>query len=84
MALALLAMALLSGAVENASPQTPPAKPKLICRERQQLTGSHIRTGRHCRTAEQWLLEDAELDRIPPTMRITKGQEDGRPVQQPQ
>ena len=83
MALALLAIALLSGSAEAAS-AAPPEKPKLICRESQRLTGSHIRSGRRCKTAEQWLREDGELDRIPPTMRITKGQEDGHPVQSPQ
>ena len=82
MAVALLAMALLSG-TQEASAQAPPEKSKLICRERQQLTGSHIRMGRRCKTAEQWLLEDADLDRIPPTMRITRGQEDGHPIEHP-
>jgi hypothetical protein len=84
MAVALLAIALLFGAAPEASPQTPTEKPKRICRDTQQQTGSHIRTGRRCKTAEQWLKYDADLDGIPPTMRITKGQEDGRPVQNPQ
>jgi hypothetical protein len=84
MSVVLLAMVLLSGAGQESSSPRPAEKPKLVCRETEQLTGSHVRTGRRCKTPEQWLLEDAELDRIPPTMRITKGQEDGRPVQPPQ
>jgi hypothetical protein len=83
MTVAVLALALLSGTLQGTSPPTAPGKPRLICREDQQLTGSHIREGRRCKTADQWLLEDQDLDRIPPTMRITKGQEDGRPVEHP-
>src|SRR4029453_1623834 len=64
-------MAFLFGAAPDASPQTPTEKPKLICRETQQQTGSHIRTGRRCKTAEQWLKYDADLDGIPPTMRMS-------------
>ena len=78
MPLALLAIALASGAPPAIAPPEPARKPKLICREAgRALTGTRIRSARRCKTAEQWLKEDAELDKIPATMRITKGQGDG-------
>jgi hypothetical protein len=78
MPLMLLAVALGSAAPE--APAQPPAeKPPLICRESESLTGSHIRTGRRCKTAEQWQIEDARRDRVPPSLRVTEGQMDGHP-----
>jgi hypothetical protein len=77
MPLMLLAVALASA---NPQPAPPPAeKPALICRESENLTGSHIRTGRRCKTAEQWQMEDARRDRVPPSLRVTEGQMDGHP-----
>ena len=64
-----------------ARPVVAPARPRLICRENDQRHGSHIRA-RRCKTAEEWALIDAELDRIPPSMRVTEGQEDGKPRSQ--
>ena len=69
--------------VPQAQPILPPTKPKLICRQSDQQLGSHIRA-RRCKTAAEWALIDAELDRIPPSMRVTRGQEDGRPVEHSQ
>ena len=61
-----------------AEPQLPPPKPKLICREDQKMVGSHIHTGRRCKTAEEWRIEDERLDpRSSPSMRVTQGQGDG-------
>ena len=77
MPLMLLAVALGSAAPE--APAPTPAKPPLICRESESLTGSHIRTGRRCKTAEQWQIEDARRDRVPPSLRVTEGQMDGHP-----
>ena len=71
-------------ATAGQAPAAPVEKPKLICREGEAVTGTRRRVGRRCRTAEQWQQEDAKLDRIPPTLRVTRGQEDGRPVQNPQ
>ena len=84
MALTFLAIALAPGAALAEPAAAPPPKLKLICREGVQQTGSRIRTGRRCKTAEQWQQEDARRDHIPTTLRVTKGQEDGRPVQNPQ
>ena len=80
MPLMLLAAALASASPE---PAPAPAKPPLICREGENLTGSHIRTGRRCKTAEQWQIEDARRDRVPPSLRVTEGQMDGHPPAQP-
>ena len=54
----------------QAAPPGPLPKPQRICRENERRTGSHIRSGRTCKTAEQWQMEDAARDRIPPTMQI--------------
>ena len=69
---------LLAAAAQSAvPPATPPAvKPARICRETERQTGSHIRTGRRCKTAEQWRLEDERRDRVPADMRVTEGQND--------
>ena len=82
MPLMLLAVALASAAPQSA-PAAAAEKPSLICRESENLTGSHIRTGRRCKTAEQWQIEDAKRDRLPPSLRVTEGQMDGRPPVQP-
>ena len=60
----------LAAQVPQAVPQPRPPKPQRICRENEQRTGSHIRSSRTCKTAEQWQMEDAARDRIPPTMQI--------------
>jgi hypothetical protein len=81
MPLMLLAVALASAAPQS---QQPPAeKPPLICRESENMTGSHIRTGRRCKTSEQGQIEDARRDRVPPSLRVTEGQMDGHPPAQP-
>jgi hypothetical protein len=77
---------LLAAVFASASPQPAPAsaeKPPLICRESENLTGSHIRTGRRCKTAEQWQTENSRRDRAPPSLRVTEGQMDGHPPAQP-
>lgn len=78
MPLALIAIALLSG-TPTAAPTAADEKPRLICRESETLTGSRIRTGRRCKTPAEWEKEDAELSRIPPSLRVTEGQNDGHP-----
>jgi len=85
MAVALLALLMVAG--EPASTQQPrPPKPKLVCRESEAQLGTHVRSGRQCKTPEQWAEEDAERERVPVTLRVTAGQGDTptRPVQQPQ
>lgn len=77
---------LLAVALASAGPQPAPAapeKPPLICRESEAVTGSHVRSGRRCKTAEQWQTEDARRDRVPPSLRVTEGQNDGHAPVQP-
>lgn len=73
---------LLAGAAQSAvPPATPPAaEPARICRETGRQTGSHIRSGRRCKTEEQWRLEDERRDRVPADMRVTEGQNDLGPT----
>jgi hypothetical protein len=84
MCLALIMMIGASpAAAEQAWPQEAPAKPAKICRENERQTGSHIRTGRICKTAEQWQAEDEARGRVPPSLTVTEGQQDGNPAQPP-
>lgn len=69
MIIALL-MAVAAQAPQAALPPPKPPKPQRICRENEARTGSHIRSSRTCKTAEQWQMDDAARDRIPPSMRI--------------
>ncbi len=57
--------------------ETPTPKQPLICRAAKQSTGSHIRTPRRCKTAEQWAAEDEAAGRIPISLRINQSQNDG-------
>jgi hypothetical protein len=77
----MLASLVLVMAIGASDPSSipPPAKPKLICREDQRVLGTHMHTGRRCKTAEQWQQDDARRDQIPPTLRVTEGQGDGLP-----
>jgi hypothetical protein len=70
---------MLAAQAGGPAPVSVPQKPQLLCRASEQQTGSHVRTGRRCKTAEQWRIEDQRLDTIPPSMRITEGQNDGHP-----
>ena len=63
---------------DQPTPATLP-KPKLICRESEAQLGSHIRSGRRCKTAEEWQIEDQRRDATSPSMRVTTGQGDGVP-----
>ena len=81
MALLLLAVIFGTATAEPAPQQAE--KPKLICREKEQQTGSHIRTGKVCKTAEQWQIDDAALERASPSARVTEGQQDGQSARPP-
>jgi hypothetical protein len=81
----LIAFALLAEAPQAPVPPAPPAaKPKLVCREGEQALGTHVRTGRRCKTAEQWEAEDSRSEPMPLAARATEGQQDGHPSQRPQ
>jgi hypothetical protein len=77
--LAAFALALPATAAFAADPPPPSAEqPRLICRgggERQ--LGSHVRSTRRCRTAEQWRQEEEDQSRIPLSVQTTAGQNDG-------
>ena len=83
MPLAFLALALASGQSQVNAP-TAPDKPRKICRQGEQLVGSHIRTGRRCKTAAEWQAEDAKREAPAPSLRVTEGQNDGLPIRRPQ
>jgi len=55
-----------------------------ICRDSGRQLGSHIRTARRCRTAEQWRQEDEERAQSAASLRMTEGQNDGQAPRQPQ
>ncbi len=73
MPLALLVAALAAAPADEPAAAAPP-KPMLICRASERETGSRIRHGRKCKTAEEWAIEDAERDRKPANLRVTEGQ----------
>jgi hypothetical protein len=81
MPLTFLAIALASPA---AAVPAAPEKPLRICRQGEQLVGSHIRAGRRCKTAAEWQEEDAKGEARAPSLRVTEGQNDGLPVPRPQ
>lgn len=57
--------------------QSPPVdKAKLICRESEHETGSHIRVGRRCKTEAEWQREDEAKANKPASARLTEGQGD--------
>jgi hypothetical protein len=75
-------MIALASASPQADPPPVPEKPQLICRKGEQLVGSHIRTGRRCKTAAEWQQEDAKLEGPVPTLRLTGEQNDGHALPQ--
>ena len=72
------ALLLATTAQSAVPPPTPPTiKPARVCRESERKTGSHIRTGRRCMTEEQWRAEDERHDRVPVSLQVTEGQDNG-------
>jgi hypothetical protein len=72
----LLLGLMLAGQASEPAVKPQAAKPQLVCRESEQETGSHIRSGRRCKTAEEWAHEDQKRVQVPPSMRVTDGQGD--------
>ncbi len=68
---------MLAAPAPVAVPGAPPDKPRLVCRESEQETGSHIHTSRRCKTAEEWLVEDKKRAAVPPNIRENRGRFDG-------
>ncbi|HYI63325.1 MAG TPA: hypothetical protein VEW71_00415 [Allosphingosinicella sp.] len=79
-----LGAALSAAGALAADPPPPPSKQRLICRGAMRTLGSHIRTARRCRTAEQWQEEDQAKGRQPLSLQVTGGQNDGRRSPTPQ
>jgi hypothetical protein len=82
--LVALIAALSSAGALAADPLAPAARPRLICRGGDRSLGSHIRRAQRCRTAEQWRQEDDSRDRVPLSVQLTPGQNDGRSTPRPQ
>jgi hypothetical protein len=80
----IIALMLTAQAATATAPPTSPEKPRLICRAAQQETGSHIRTGRRCKTEAEWAREKSDRTVMPPSARITEGQNDGLANPRPQ
>jgi len=59
-------------------------KPQLICRQGERETGSHRRTGKRCKTADEWAKEDEDRTRMSPSAQITEGQRDSLSKSSPQ
>jgi hypothetical protein len=74
----LASLVMMMAVAAQQPPSVPPAppKPKLVCREDEQQLGSHIHSGRRCKTAEEWQAEDLRREERSPSMRITEGQGD--------
>lgn len=66
-----------AAATVDTAPAPSSAKPRLICRESEQPLGSHIRSGRRCKTAEDWQQEDLRRSRIPPDLTVVPHRGDG-------
>ncbi|MEO6433081.1 MAG: hypothetical protein ABIO29_03765 [Sphingomicrobium sp.] len=81
---ALLAVFALAQAASPTTPLAPPpasavapaaaAKPVKICREGQRNLGSHMRSGRVCRTAEEWAAQKSD-GKVIPSMTIRRSQD---------
>jgi hypothetical protein len=81
----LFALIVLAASLVAAAPPADPtpAKDRKICREVEHQTGSHIRTQRRCRTAEEW--EEADRAKsLPLSAQITEGQGDVGQATRPQ
>jgi hypothetical protein len=84
--LTLVALAVTLSAVGAfaADPPAPAGKQRLICRGGgERSLGSHIRRAQRCRTVEQWQQEEEEKGRLPVSLQVTAGQNDGRVVSAP-
>jgi hypothetical protein len=82
--LVVLAVTLTTAAAFAAAPPAPAEKQRRICRGGERQLGSHVRTERRCRTAEQWRLEDERGANRPVSLQVTPGQNDGQRPRTPQ
>ena len=75
--------ALTATAIQAEPPAAQPEAQRHVCRGGERQLGTHMRTRRRCRTAEQWRAEDEAAARLPPSLQVTPGQNDGRAPAQP-
>lgn len=78
--LVLAAFALVLSAATAVAADPPAAsaqQPRLICRGGERQLGSHVRSTRRCRTAEEWRQEEEDGSRVPLSLQTTAGQNDG-------
>ncbi len=68
----LLTVAAQAAPVPPAAQPAPAPSSTRICRATQAPTGSHMRVGKKCRTAEQWAEEDRRKTLVPPSMQVLK------------
>lgn len=80
---AVVATGLSMATAFAADPPAQTPRPRLICRGSSASLGSHIRTPRHCLTEEQWRQEDEDRARVPLSMQVTEGQNDGHAASAP-
>jgi hypothetical protein len=74
-----LTLTLSAAGALAADPPAQPENQRVTCRGAARSLGSHIRTPRRCRTAEQWQREDeAKGGPLPVALQVTQGQNDGR------
>jgi hypothetical protein len=79
-----LAFTLTTAAAFAAGEPAPAEKQRRICRGGERQLGSHVRTERRCRTAEEWRLEEERAANMPVALQVTQGQNDGQAVRTPQ
>ncbi len=82
--LVALATTLSAAGALAPEPPAPSEKQPLICRGATARLGSRVRTQRRSRTAEQWQQEDEAKARLPISLQVTQGQNDGRQGPAPQ
>ena len=72
-----LILAMLLGATPESTTAQPLARPVKICREGRPETGTHMRVGRTCKTAEEWAEDDAKRQKyLPLSAQIHNNEED--------
>jgi hypothetical protein len=74
----------VTAASASDDPSAKSSDSRRICRDSGRQLGSHIRSARRCRTAEQWRQEDEERAQSAASLRVTEGQNDGQAPRQPQ
>lgn len=85
LALVALTLALSATAALAADPPAPSGDQARICRGGERRLGTRTRTPRRCLTAEQWQQEaEDEQTRLPVSLQVTQGQNDGRATPTPQ